>query len=281
MPRSLKDNVVLVTGASSGFGKDASLLFARQGCIVVLAARRLERLEELAKEIRQSGGRAVALQLDVADLPQVEKGIQSILDTYGRVDILFNNAGFGHLDWLENLSPVWDIETQLAVNLVGLIQVTRQVLPGMLKRRSGVIINMSSMAGWIAAPLYSIYAASKFGIRGFTDALRREVAPFGIRVCGIYPAGAKTEFGDHTGSSASRMVFKRAAFLNMSSEYVAQRVVGLAKHPRSRLILPAWFWFLAWFEGTFPALVDWLIKIIFVKRFHHVEADAQLRNDPR
>ena len=110
-----------------------------------------------------------------------------MLDKFGRIDILFNNAGFGRLDWLERLDPAVDIDSQLDVNLRGLIQVTRVVLPSMLERGSGTIINMSSVSGLIAAPMYSIYAATKYGVRGFTDALRREVAPLAVHVCGHLP----------------------------------------------------------------------------------------------
>ena len=268
MSKSLKDKVVLITGASSGFGADASRLFAKEGCIVVLAARRMDRLTAQAEEIRLTGGQAFAVPLDVAELSQIEEAVQTVLDKFGRIDILFNNAGFGRLDWLERLDPSSDIEAQIDANLTGLIQVTRLVLPGMLSRRSGTILNMSSVAGWIAPPLYSIYAATKFGVNGFTDALRREVAPFGIKVCGIFPGGATTEFGQHTGSASSKSIFKAAAFLNMTSEYVARRTVGLARHPRRTLFLPWWYAPVVWFERTFPGLVDWILKIAFVKRFH-------------
>jgi short-subunit dehydrogenase len=270
MPRSLKDKVVFITGASSGFGADAARLFAKEGCNVILTARRVERLNALADEIRLAGGQALVIPLDICELPQVERAVREVLDKFGRIDILFNNAGFGRLDWLENLEPGSDIDAQIAVNLTGLIQVTRLVLPGMLKQRSGTILNMSSIAGWIAPPLYSIYAATKHGVRGFTDALRREVAPFGIKVCGIYPGGANTEFGQHTGSATSRSIFKAAAFLNVSSEFIAHRTVGLARHPRRTLFLPWWFAPVVWFEATFPRVVDWILKLAFVKRFHKI-----------
>ncbi|KAF0106622.1 MAG: short chain dehydrogenase/reductase family oxidoreductase [Anaerolineaceae bacterium] len=268
MPQSLKDKVVLITGASSGFGADAARLFAKEGSIVVLAARRVDRLTALAEEIRADGGQAFVVPLDVAELSQIDEAVQTVLDNFGQIDILFNNAGFGRLDWLERLDPVADIETQIAVNLTGLIQLTRLVLPSMMNRRAGTIINMSSVAGWIAPPLYSIYAATKHGVRGFTDALRREVAPFGIKVCGIYPGGATTEFGHHTGSAPSKSVFKAAAFLNVTSEFVARRTVGLARHPRRTLILPWWYAPVIWFERAFPGLVDWFLEVTFVKRFH-------------
>jgi short-subunit dehydrogenase len=269
MPISLEDKVVLITGASSGFGADAARLFAKEGCTVILAARRLERLTALAEEIRTAGGQAFAVPLDVAEFPQIEETVHTILEHFGRIDILFNNAGFGRLDWLERLDPRSDIGAQIAVDLTGLIQLTRLVLPSMLARRSGHIINMSSVAGMIAAPLYSVYAASKYGVRAFTDALRREVTPFGVRVSGIYPGPAVTEFGQHSGDNAAKSSLKLPRWIWMTSEYVARRALDVAKRPRRALVIPWWFRPLIAFDTLFPGAVDWFLKVAFVKRFHH------------
>ena len=269
-PGKLVNKVVLITGASSGFGADAARLFAKEGCIVVLSARRLDRLSVLAEQICSEGGQAIAIGLDVTKQSQIDKTIQTVLDTYGRIDILFNNAGFGRLDWLETLDPVVDIDIQIDVNLRGLIQVTRAVLPSMLSRCSGTIINMSSVAGLIPAPMYSIYAATKFGIRGFTNALRREVTSLGVRVCGIYPGPAVTEFSQHSGSdNAIRKNIKPPDWLYMTSAYVASRIVGLAKNPWRALVIPWWYAALMGIDTLFPGMVDWLLQVIYVRRFHH------------
>jgi uncharacterized protein len=274
MNKPLANKVVLITGASSGFGADAARLFAREGCTVVLAARRMDRLTTLAEQIRAEGGQAFAIALDVTEQSQIDDTVQTVLDTFGRIDILFNNAGFGRLDWLEALEPAVDIDTQIDVNLRGLIQVTRAVLPSMQARRSGHIINNSSVAGLIAAPLYSIYAATKYGVRGFTDALRREVAPFGIQVSGLYPGPAATEFGQHSGSdNAIKKNLKTPGRIYMTSAYVARRTVDLAKHPRRTLIIPWWFRPVIGFDMLFPGLVDWFLKVAFVKRFHKLTVD--------
>jgi short-subunit dehydrogenase len=270
MSEKLANKVIFITGASSGFGADAARLFAREGCIVVLAARRLDRLTALSEEIRTQGGRAFVVSLDIGEQSQIEESIQSVLDQFGQIDILFNNAGFGRLDWLESLDPAADIDEQINVNLRGLIQVTRAVLPSMLARRSGHIINNSSIAGVIAAPMYSLYAATKFGVRGFTDALRREVTSFGIHVSGLYPGPAITEFGQHSGGdSAIKKIIKAPRWLYMTSSYVARKTVGLAKHPRRTLILPWWFRPVIAFDTLFPGLVDWFLKVAIVKRSHH------------
>jgi len=268
MPQSLQDKVVLITGASSGFGAEAARLFAREGCIVVLAARRMDRLTALAEEIRLAGGQAFALPLDVAEQSQIDAAVQTVLDTYGRIDILLNNAGMGRLDWLETLDPAANIDIPIDVNLRGVLQVTRAALPSMLARRAGHIINMSSVAGLIAVPMYTVYAATKYGMRGFTDSLRREVAPFGIHVSGIYPGPAATEFGQQSGDNPLKRNIKVPLWINMTSEYVARRTVSLARHPRRTLIIPWWFRPVIGFDTLFPGLVDWFLKVAFVKKYH-------------
>ncbi len=268
MAESLPGKVVLITGASSGFGEDAARLFAAEGCKVVLAARRAERLQALADRIRASGGEALAAPADVTQLSDVQRLVQVALEQHGRIDILFNNAGFGRLDWLENLEARRDIEAQVDVNLLGVMRTTRLVLPHMLARRRGHIINMSSVAGWIAAPLYTVYAATKYGVRGFTEALRREVAPLGIRVSGIYPGPAETEFGRHVGENPIRHRFNSFQRWSMTSEYVARCVIEVARRPRRTLIIPVWYRPLVWLNDAFPGLVDWFLFRFFTARYH-------------
>jgi len=269
MSISLQDKVVLITGASSGFGADAARLFAKEGAIVVLAARRKDRLTALSEEIRLAGGKALAVPLDVTVQSQINQAVRTVLDTFGRIDILINNAGVGRLDWLEMLDPVANIDMPIDVNLRGVIQLTHAVLPSMLARHAGQIINMSSVAGLIAPSMYTVYSATKYGMRGFTDALRREVAPLGIQVSGIYPGPATTEFGKQYGDNPIKRNIKVPRWLYMTSEYVARKTVYLARHPRRTLILPWWFRSVICFDTLFPGLVDWLVTLVVVKRFHN------------
>lgn len=268
MVPSLKEKVVLITGASSGFGEDAALLFAREGAVVVLAARRMERMQKLVAKIQAEGGQAVAIAVDVTSHGDIQNMVRTVIEDYKRIDILFNNAGFGRVDWLENLDPERDIRSQIAVNLTGLIEVTHAVLPHMIAQKSGQIINMSSVAGWIGSPLYSVYAATKFGVRGFTDALRREVGVFGIKVTGIYPGSAATEFSQHTGNHTLKGSSRARARIRMTSQYVARKVVDAAKHPRRMVILPWWYHFVFWVDFVMPGMVDWVLNIVFVRRYH-------------
>jgi NADP-dependent 3-hydroxy acid dehydrogenase YdfG len=253
---SLNGKVVIITGASSGFGAAAAALFARQGCLTVLVARRLDRLQELAQQIRAAGGQALPLAVDVSQPSQIDAMVGSALAAYGQIDILFNNAGFGRLDWLEALDPVKDIQAQITVDLLGVIWAARAVLPHMYERRTGHIINMCSMAGWIAPPLYSVYAAGKFGMRGFSEALRRESTPFGVRVSVIYPSGASTEFSSHIGANAAKRRFKTPAWLSLSADDVARAVVEVARRPRRQLILPWWMVASKFLNSHFNGLSD-------------------------
>jgi short-subunit dehydrogenase len=270
MTIDLKNKVVLITGASSGFGEDAARLFAREGCKVVLAARRLEKLQALAAEIQNEGGEALAIPVDVNEPAEIEVMVQTALDFYEHIDILFNNAGYGSIDWFENLKPERDIETIIRVNLVGTMLVTREVLPHMLAQRSGHIINMSSVAGLIAAPLITTYAAGKFGVRAFTDALRREVSPFGIKVSGIYPGPATTEFGKKLERTRSREKVKKLKYPHLTSAYVAGRVVDVAKRPVRSLVIPWWFRIITTFDTLFPVVVDWILYF-FSKKNHNLD----------
>jgi len=270
MPTSLNNKVVLITGASSGFGQDAARLFAMEGCKVVLTARRLDRLQALAAQIQNAGGEALAIPVDVTERAEIDVMVQTALDLYKRIDILFNNAGFGSVDWFEKLKPERNVETIIRVNLIGTMLVTRAVLPHMLKRREGHIINMSSIAGLIAAPVISTYSASKYGVRAFTDSLRREVSPFGIKVSGIYPGPAATEFGQRIERTRSREAVNKLKYPHLSSEYVASRVVEIAKRPVRSLVIPWWYRIITTFDTLFPVAVDW-ISYFFSKKNHNLD----------
>jgi NADP-dependent 3-hydroxy acid dehydrogenase YdfG len=235
---TLKEKVVLITGASSGFGAAAAKRFVQEGCKIVLAARRIDRLEEMANEIKARGGDSLPIAVDVTQPAQIDALVNTAVDYYGRIDILFNNAGFGRLDWFEMLDPVKDIQAQITVDLLGVIWTARAVLPQMYKQGSGHIINMSSLAGWAAPPLYTVYSAAKFGVRGFTEALRREANPFGVKVSAIYPGSAATEFQTHIGQNKAKRRFKSPRWLSLTADDVAWAVVDLARRPRRSLILP-------------------------------------------
>jgi short-subunit dehydrogenase len=269
----IKGKVVIVTGASSGIGEATARQFGREGAKVVLAARRVDRLEALAKEINSigTGAETLVVQADLSKLEDIQSLIKQTLDKYGRIDVLVNNAGFGRLDWLEKLDPVKDIQAQFDVNVLGVIQTTRQALPVMMKQRSGHIINMCSMAGLVATPTYTIYAACKHAVHGFSEALRREVKPWGIDVSMIYPGGVTTEFGQHAGiKRKTRATTPRSLLLG--ADDVGRAVVQLVHSPRAMWILP-WAWsFTVWMNRN----LNWLVDYTTINRFTIPEREEEL-----
>ena len=257
--------VIIITGASSGIGAATARLFGREGYRVVITARRAERLQSLAQEIRSAGGEALPVRADITRLDQIKNLVTAALDEFGQIDVLFNNAGFGHLGWLEELDPVDDIDRQIQTNVMGVIQTTRSVLPHMIQRRNGHIINMSSISGLIAPSTYSVYAASKFAIRGFTEGLRRDMAGKGIHVSGIYPGSVTTEFSQHTGIE-SGTGFHTPKFLKLTAEKVAAAVLRLDRHPRRTVVIPWPMLVAVWGNILAPWLVDWVIESRFTRR---------------
>jgi hypothetical protein len=160
---------------------------------------------------------------------------------------------------------VAEVESQLATNLLGLIQLTQTVLPHMIARKSGHIIQMASIAGLIGTPTYSVYAASKFGVYGFTEALRREVGIHGIRVSGIYPGGVATEFGEKAGIQRKTGI-RTPRGLRLTAEGVAREVLRIARRPRRTTVIPGVMWLAIWFNRLFPAWIDALIERNFTRR---------------
>jgi short-subunit dehydrogenase len=260
----VQGKVVIVTGASSGIGEATARQFGREGAKVVLAARRVDRLEALAKEIKEmgTGAETLVVQADLSKLEDIQSLINQALNQFGRIDVLVNNAGFGRLDWLENLDPLKDIESQFDVNVLGVVQTTRQALSVMIKQRSGHIINMCSMAGLVATPTYTIYAACKHAVHGFSEALRREVKPWGIDVSMIYPGGVTTEFGQHAGIKRKTQA-TTPKFLLLSADDVGRAVVELVHRPRPMWIIP-WLWsFTVWMNRN----LNWLVDYTTIHRF--------------
>jgi short-subunit dehydrogenase len=257
--------VILITGASSGIGAAVARLFCQRGWRAVLAGRRQERLVKLVQEIQEIGGDAFSVPTDVSDAGQLKSLVESALEHYGCIDVLFNNAGFGRIDWLEKLDLQTDIAAQVGVNLTASIQLTSLVLPHMIARRRGIIINMSSLAGWVGTPTYSVYAASKFGLRGFTEALRREVGVHGVKVCGIYPGGVDTEFSEKA-HIRRRSGLTTPGWLRLEADDVARAVWSLARRPRRALILPRLMLFAVWANLLFPGLFDRISERGFVRR---------------
>ncbi len=256
-----------MTGASAGIGAATARSLARRGWSLILAARRVDLLQDLAGELAASadGARYLPLKMDVADLESVASGVAAAQAEFGQIDVLINNAGIGRLEWHENHDPVDDIAASVQVNLLGAMQLTRAVLPGMLARGNGHIINIASMASWVGSPMYSAYAATKFGLRGYSEALRREVEPRGIRVSVVYPGPVRTGFAAGSGASRRRR-FRTPRMFILSPEAVGEAVARLTERPRRSLVIPGIMRPLIWLNVLFPGLVDWAVGSAFTRR---------------
>jgi Short-chain dehydrogenases of various substrate specificities len=189
----LDGQVVIITGASAGIGEATARMLAREGAIVVLVARRKERLDVLQDEIERAGGRALAIAADVTNAIDRERIVNETLAAFGRIDALVNNAGYGQRGPIE-MVPIDAIRQNFETNLFSLIALTQLVIPILRRQASGRIVNISSLAGRIARPLSSIYDATKHALEAISDGLRGELAPFGIKVVIIEPGFIATEF---------------------------------------------------------------------------------------
>ena len=180
---------VLITGASAGIGKETARKLLEEGYVVYAAARRVEQMQDLEKL------GAIALRMDVTKEEEVVAGVERINAERGGTDILINNAGFGLYGAMEDI-PLDDARYQFEVNLFGLARLTQLVLPSMRARRTGKIVNISSIGGKVYTPLGSWYHATKHALEGWSDCLRFELKQFGINVIVIEPGAIRTEFGD-------------------------------------------------------------------------------------
>jgi len=192
---SLHGKVAVVTGGSTGVGKAVGEIFAREGVRVVLAARTESRLKAAAESIRNAGGEVLAVPTDVSNREACEHLMSEAEEQFGPVDLLVNNAGVGIYNPVDKMTDA-DLETLLSVNLKGTIYCSQAVFPKMKERGAGHIINVASIAGKMGLPRESGYNASKFGMVGFGQSLKKEAIRYGVRVHNICPGGINTPFWD-------------------------------------------------------------------------------------
>ncbi|PLX24517.1 short-chain dehydrogenase/reductase [Candidatus Parcubacteria bacterium] len=181
--------VILITGASSGMGKTTAIDLIKQGHVVYGASRDVENM----KELQELG--AYILNMDVTKDEEIRSGVERIINEQGKIDVLWNNAGYGLYGSVEETS-IDDARNQFEVNLFGLARLTQLVIPYMRKQKSGIIINTSSMGGKVYTPFGAWYHATKHALEGWSDCLRFELAPFGIKVVILEPGAIKTNWGN-------------------------------------------------------------------------------------
>jgi NADP-dependent 3-hydroxy acid dehydrogenase YdfG len=210
MDAELRDQVVAVTGASSGIGEATALACARAGAAVSLAARRSERIEELAERIKSGGGRALAIATDVGEEEQARAFVERTHAELGRLDVLVNNAGAMLLGPIEN-APTEEWRRMIHANVFGVLYCTHAALPLMRAQGSGHIVNVSSVAGRIARAGSGVYNLTKFGVGAFSESLRQEAVPPGVRVTTIEPGAVATELPGHNRPEVLEQIAKRFA----------------------------------------------------------------------
>lgn len=232
MKNRLQDRIALVTGASSGIGEATALALAEQGAKVAIAARRKDRLEQLAATLAGLGAEPLVLVADLASEAEAQRIVKETEAHYGRLDMLVNNAGVMYLE------PVAEADLgrwrhMLELNVLSMIASTQAALGGMRARRDGHIVNISSVAGRVANPNAAAYAATKFGVVGFSESLRREVYKDNIRVSVIEPGMVDTELREHIGHEASRRAVNARAgeMRQLQAEDIADTVLFCVTRP--------------------------------------------------
>ena len=243
--------VVVITGASAGIGIATAKLFSDRGYRVVLAARRAERLVDLQDELTDSGGQALAVPMDLADVGSAEALITRTMDTCGRLDVLVNNAGFG----AQRRFVETDLETMVAmfnVNVLSAMALARAAARVMLEQGSGSIVNVASVGGVVAHPLNVVYCASKHALVGFSRSLRLELLGTGVSVTAVCPGATRTEFFDVARADIPfDSIIDRFAAPPLT---VARTILAAAGKNRA-LMFPTWSaWFLYWADRWLPWL---------------------------
>ncbi len=192
MSNNIEGKVVVITGASSGLGEATARHLSAQGASVVLGARRQDRIQALARELTGNGGKAIAITTDVTHREQVKALVDTAVRTFGRVDVMINNAGLMPQALLERLQiDEWD--RMIDVNLKGVLYGIAAALPYMQQQKSGHFINVSSVAGHKVGPGFAVYAATKHAVRALSEGLRQEMTPYNIRTTVISPGAVATE----------------------------------------------------------------------------------------
>jgi NADP-dependent 3-hydroxy acid dehydrogenase YdfG len=238
MTRTLTNTAALVTGASSGIGEATARSLAAEGAAVALLARRAERLEELQSEIESAGGTALAVPADVTNAEQVEAAVRRVVDAFGRLDTVVNNAGLMRMGPAAE-APLQDWDDLVSVNIRGVLYVTRVVLPHLITAAAdsprGVadLVTISSTAGWVARPGTAVYSLTKFGINAFSEGIRQEVLGKRVRVGVVGPGTVDTEISTHL-PQEFRDSFDRqtAGMTKLRSEDIADAVMYMVTRDR-------------------------------------------------
>jgi short-subunit dehydrogenase len=252
--------VVVITGASSGIGRATALRLAREGAAVVMCARRPDRLEAAAAEVRAAGGEALPVVADVTQADDVRRLVDSAVERFEHIDVMVCNAGFGIAGAIDDITPD-QMQKLVDVNFMGTYHALRAVLPMFRRRNRGHVIIVSSIVGKRGVPYMGAYAATKFAQAGLAECLRAEVAGSGIHVTVVFPVSTETEFFDvmsrETGTTVTRAHGPR-----QDASVVADAIARAIDRPVPEVFPHAWSRALVWLNAAAPGICD-----RFVQRF--------------
>lgn len=268
----LRERTVIVTGASSGIGRETAREFARAGSNVVLASRKGAALESLAGELGGLPGRRLAVPTDVRDEGAVRSMVARAVEEFGRVDVLVNNAGVG-LDATIAQGSIENMRYVMDVNFFGAIHCIQAVVPHMKERGGGCIVNVSSVAGRIAMPYSGLYSATKAALNAITDALRMEVEEFGINVIAIYPGFTETSFRENVIREMELPPPSRLLRAAPASAVARTIVRAVRQGAREAYVTPADAAAVA-VRNVSPRLVEWGMRRLWLSSQRPGAADA-------
>lgn len=272
MPRPLNEQVVVITGASSGIGRVTARMFGERGARVVCAARNQEALDELVREIEASGGQAVACQTDVTQREHVERLGEVARARFGRVDTWINNAGVSIYATFEKLTDE-EARRIMDVNFIGVFCGMQTALRIMRAQGEGTIINTASVTGKRAIPLQSVYSASKHAVVGLGEAVRSELANQGsdINICTVCPPSIDTPFFDN--ALTKEGYAPRPMFPVYGPETVAEAIISCAENPQREVLVGAAGKMFSILNTVTPGLTDWFLGMTAV--------NGQLTDEPK
>jgi NAD(P)-dependent dehydrogenase (short-subunit alcohol dehydrogenase family) len=241
------DKVAIVTGSATGIGYETAIHLAKNGFLTYASMRNLPKADQITKIAKSENLPLRVIQLDVTDDISITKAIDTVINESGKIDVLVNNAGYGLIGSIEDMS-IEELKAQYETNVFGVFRVTKAVLPHMRKQHGGSIINISSIAGRIALPLYSAYVSTKFAIEGLSESMAYELEPFGIKVVIIEPGAIKTSFrreeaakGSSEDSPYSRIMQSPSKIIEemlkhrLYPEEVARTVIQAIENPKPKL----------------------------------------------
>ncbi len=263
-----KNKVVLITGASSGIGRESATEFAKLGADIILVSRTKEKLEQVADELKKFNVTTLVCPCDVSKKDQVKEMSRIVLEKFDSVDILVNNAGFAIYGSVSDLS-IDDIESQMETNYFGMVYCTKYFLPSMLDKKSGHIVNVASVAASFGLPGIAPYCASKFAMLGFSEGLKHELKNSGVGITVVSPIMVRTNFFEHP--SFEKM--PKFSPTSLSSKTVAKAILRAANSQRLEIIVPSLVRGAVWIKNTFPYFVNPILGRAFKKQPGFVKKD--------